>query len=159
QLVREQLQAGHALYTLDLEMLQALQPELIVTQTLCDVCAVAESEVLAAVRTLPGPPRVLNLEPMSLDEVFATLLQVGEAAGRPGGGAEVVAGLRDRVRQVAERTATIPPEQRPRVAFLEWLDPLFNGGHWNPALIELAGGVDVLGNAGQPSRTVPWSAL
>jgi iron complex transport system substrate-binding protein len=159
RLVREQLQTGRALYTLDLETLQALEPDLIVTQTLCEVCAVAESEVTAAVRALPGHPRVLNLEPMLLDEVFDTLLQVGRATGRAARAREVVASLKERVRQVAERTATIPRGDRPRVAFLEWLDPLFNGGHWNPALVELAGGVDVLGNAGQPSRTLPWEAL
>jgi iron complex transport system substrate-binding protein len=159
EMVREQLRTQKALYTLDMETLERLRPDLLVTQALCDVCAVAEAEVNAAACTLPGRPRVLNLEPMSLEDVFNTLLLVGEATGRAERAAEVVRGLRARVERVAERTAAIPREARPRVAFLEWLDPLFNGGHWNPTLVELAGGIDVLGNAGEPSRTTPWETL
>jgi iron complex transport system substrate-binding protein len=158
-LVRERLQSQRALYTLDLPVLRALQPDLLVTQALCDVCAVAQAEVTAAAGSLPGQPRVLNLEPMSLEAVFATLLEVGRAAGCEPRAHRVVAALQDRVRQVAERTGTIALPLRPRVAFLEWLDPLFVGGHWTPALVELAGGVDVLGKVGEPSRTTPWEAL
>jgi iron complex transport system substrate-binding protein len=159
EMVREQLRTQKALYTLDMEALERLRPDLLVTQALCDVCAVAEAEVNAAACTLPGQPRVLNLEPMSLEDVFDTLLLVGDATGRVEQAAEVVRGLRARVEQVAEGTAAIPTEARPRVAFLEWLDPLFSGGHWNPTLVELAGGIDVLGNPGEPSRTTPWEAL
>ncbi len=158
-LVRERLQTDRALYTLDLPVLEALRPDLLVTQALCDVCAVAEEEVNAAACTLPGRPRVLNLEPMSLEDVFETLRLVGGATGRLPRAEEAVRAFRERVRRVAERTERIPEAQRPRVAFLEWIDPLFNAGHWNPALIELAGGIDVLGNAGEPSRTTPWQAL
>lgn len=158
-LVRERLKTERALYTLDMPALEALRPDLLVTQALCDVCAVAEAEVTAAACSLPGGPRVINLEPMSLDQVFETLLLVGEATGQSAAAAVVVARLRERVRSVGERTASAPVERRPRVAFLEWLDPLFNGGHWNPALVQLAGGVDVLGSPGEPSRTTPWEAL
>ena len=158
-LVRERLATQRALYTLDLPVLEQLAPDLLVTQALCDVCAVAEAEVSEAARRLPGSPRVLNLEPMSLEDVFETLRLVGAATDRAAEAERVVTGLRARVAAVAARTATIPAAERPRVAFLEWLDPLFHGGHWNPALVELAGGVDVLGKAGQPSRTTPWEAL
>ncbi|HZP83896.1 MAG TPA: cobalamin-binding protein [Chthonomonadaceae bacterium] len=158
-LVRERLKTDRALYTLDMPTLERLRPDLLVTQALCDVCAVAEAEVNAAVCTLPGRPRVLNLEPMSLEDVFDTLHLVGRATGREAQAREVVAALRRRVQRVAERTAAIPPAERPRVAFLEWLDPPFNGGHWNPTLIELAGGVDVLGCLGRPSRTTPWQSV
>ena len=158
-LVREQLTAERALYHLDMDALMALAPDLIVTQALCDVCAVAEAEVLEAACRLPGSPPVVNLEPMTLAEVFEAIGAVGAAAGRTDHAATVVAGLRARVDAVAARTATIPESERPRVAFLEWIDPLFNGGHWNPELIALAGGVDVLGSPAAPSRTITWDAV
>jgi iron complex transport system substrate-binding protein len=158
-LVRERLKTQLALYTLDMPMLERLKPDLMVTQTLCDVCAVAEAEVREAACRLPGSPRVLNLEPMSLQEVFDTLLLVGRAAGTETVACQVVSALQQRVDQVAGRTASIPVEKRPGVAFLEWIDPPFNGGHWNPSLIEIAGGVDLLGNAGRPSRTTDWQAV
>ncbi len=158
-LVREQLRSQQALYSLDMATLERLEPDLLVTQALCDVCAVAEAEVSAAACALPGQPRVINLEPMSLEDVFDTLLLVGEAAGCADCAREVVERLEARVATVRERTEAIPREARPRVAFLEWLDPLFNGGHWNPALVELAGGIDVLGNADQPSRTLAWDEV
>lgn len=158
-LVRERLAADRALYSLDLPMLEELRPDLIVTQALCDVCAVAEAEVRAAACALPGRPRVLNLEPQSLEDVLQTMGEVGRVTGRENRAYDAVSELRRRINGVAARTARIPVEHRPRVAFLEWLDPLFNAGHWNPTLIELAGGVDVLGNRGTPSRTMPWEAL
>jgi iron complex transport system substrate-binding protein len=158
-LVRERLQTQRALYTLDMPVLERLQPDLLVTQALCDVCAVAEAEVNAAACQLPGHPRVLNLEPMSLTDVFATLEMVGQATGREAEAQQVVAGLQQRVQQVEARTRAIPVAERPRVAFLEWIDPPFNGGHWNPTLIELAGGVDVLGMPERPSRTTSWNTV
>ena len=158
-LVREQLTSERALYHLDLETLGALAPDLIVTQALCAVCAVAEAEVLDAACRLPGNPPVVNLEPMTLAEVLAAIQAVGDAAGCADRAAAVVGGLRARVDAVAARTAAIPVSDRPRVAFLEWIDPLFNGGHWNPELIALAGGVDVLGSPAAPSRAITWEAL
>ena len=158
-LVRERLQTQAALYTLDMPTLERLRPDLLVTQALCDVCAVAEAEVTEAACRLPGRPQVLNLEPMSLEDVFTTLIMVGEATGTKEKAQEVVSNLRQRVQGVEARTQAIPQQARPRVAFLEWIDPIFNGGHWNPTLIAMAGGVDVLGNAGQPSRTMSWQQV
>lgn len=158
-LVRERLETSLALYSLDMPILEALRPDLLVTQALCDVCAVAEAEVSAAACTLPGQPKVLNLEPMSLKDVFATLSLVGKATDREARAVEVVEALRRRVHAVEARTRQIPVSERPRVAFVEWIDPIFNGGHWNPTLIEMAGGIDVLGSIGQPSRTTPWESV
>jgi iron complex transport system substrate-binding protein len=158
-LVRERLKTKLALYTLDMPALRELRPDLLVTQALCDVCAVAEEEVQAAACTLPGQPRVVNLEPSSLEDVFGTLIKVGDITGRRDEAESVVASLRARVDAVIRRSAQIPTELRPRVTFLEWIDPLFNGGHWNPTLIEYAGGVDVLGESGRPSRTTPPETL
>ncbi|QUW04373.1 cobalamin-binding protein [Chloracidobacterium validum] len=157
RLVRERLQSARALYTLDLPTLEALRPDVIVTQALCDVCAVAEEEVKAAACVLPGTPRVVNLEPQSLAEVFASLHQVAEAVGCQSVASQVVARLEARVAAVAERAAGVP--YRPRVALLEWLHPPFSCGHWSPELVALAGGEEVLGRAGVPSRTLSWEEV
>lgn len=158
-LVRQRLETSLALYSLDMPTLERLQPDLMVTQALCDVCAVAEAEVKAAACQLPGMPRILNLEPSSLEDVFETLRLVGVATGAEATAIRVVDDLQGRVQQVKARTATIPMASRPRVAFLEWIDPLFNGGHWIPALVEASGGRDVLGRSGLPSRTTSWQEL
>lgn len=158
-LVRERLKTQIALYSLDMPTLERLAPDLLVTQALCDVCAVAEAEVSEAACRLPGHPQVLNLEPISLEDVFTTLLMVGDATGKRDKAQAVVDGLCERVRAVEEVTRTIPQQDRPRVAFIEWIDPIFSGGHWNPTLVGLAGGINVLGHAGQPSRTTPWQQV
>lgn len=152
--VRERLQSETALYALDLPVLRSLRPDLIVTQALCDVCAVAESEVQAAARSLPSQPRVINLEPTCLADVFECIRQVGRAAGRERQAAVYIDGLQRRVDAVAERTRAI--RHRPSVMLLEWIDPPFSAGHWSPELIALAGGREVIGVAGQRSVTTPW---
>ncbi len=157
RLVRQRLRTNGALYTLDLPTLEALRPDLIVTQALCDVCAVAEEEVRAAACTLPGRPRVIKLEPHTLSEVNTSLRQVASAVGLERSAEEVIAGLNSRIEAVVERTAGVP--RRWRVAFLEWLDPPFAGGHWNPELVRLAGGIEGLGQEGQPSRTLRWTEV
>ncbi|MGL4461777.1 MAG: cobalamin-binding protein [Planctomycetia bacterium] len=156
-LVRERLNTRKALYILDVALLERLKPDLIVTQGLCDVCAVAEEEVTAAVGALSGAPRVVDLEPMRLDEVFDSLRIVGAAAGvRPA--AEVaVAGLTARVADVARRTAEL--DHRPGLVFLEWIDPLFGAGHWMPELVRLAGGREEVGKEGRPSRRISWDEV
>lgn len=156
-MVRERLRTQRALYTLDLPVLEQLRPDLIVTQALCDVCAVAEEEVKQAACTLPGQPRVVNLEPMRLEEVFASLRQVAEAAGVPDRAEVVANALRRRVQAVAERSARL--DRRRRVVLLEWIDPPFCCGHWTPELIRLAGGIELIGQEGQPSRTISWEAV
>jgi iron complex transport system substrate-binding protein len=156
-LVRERLQTEKALYTLELPTLERLRPDLIVTQALCDVCAVAEAEVQAAACRLPGLPRVLNLEPMSLEDVFTTLYLVAEATGIESEAERIIAGLRERVRIVTERSQHVA--NRPRVTLLEWIDPPFSCGHWNPELVTMAGGIEGIGKAGVPSRTVHWEEV
>ncbi len=154
RLVRERLQTTGALYTLDLATLERLRPDLIVTQALCDVCAVAEDEVREAACMLPGHPRVVNLEPTTLSEVFDAIRLVGDAAGDRRRADDVVERLRARVDAVAERTARV--EHKPRTVLLEWTDPPFSCGHWNPELVRLAGGVELLGREGERSRTLAW---
>ena len=157
ELVRERLRSRRALYELDLPLLERLAPDLIVTQALCDVCAVAEAEVAAAACRLPGTPRVINLEPASLDEVLASHRTVAEAAGVPEAGRAAVARLRERIDAVAVRSAGVATP--PRVMLLEWIDPPFTAGHWSPEIVRLAGGEEVLGRAGEKSRSISWEEI
>ncbi len=156
-LVRERLKTQRALYTLDMPVLERLRPELIVTQALCDVCAVAEAEVKAAACRLPGGPKVINLEPTRLDEVFKCMRLVGAAAGVSRRANEVIAALRVRVAAVVNRARHI--EHRPRVVLLEWIDPPFSCGHWSPELVRMAGGVEMIGREGQRSRQIAWDEV
>jgi iron complex transport system substrate-binding protein len=157
RLVRERLGKQNALYTLNVEVLEQLKPDIIVTQALCDVCAVAEDEVRGAACKLPNLPPVVNLEPETLGEVLACFRQVGEAVGEPARAERAIAALQARVDAVVERNKGA--RSRPRVALLEWLDPPFSTGHWNPELVRLAGGVDGLGKEGAKSRTLKWSEV
>lgn len=156
-LVRERLNTKLALYSLDMDVLHRLMPDLLVTQALCDVCAVAEAEVMHAACMLPGHPKVLNLEPMSLEEVFDTISVVGKATGLESKALGVVGELRQRTNRIKCVTDKLLRSERPRVAFIEWIDPLFNAGHWTPSLVEMAGGIDILGTPGAPSRRISWN--
>jgi iron complex transport system substrate-binding protein len=159
RLVRERLgaQSGGALYSLDMDALARLRPDLIVTQALCDVCAVAEDEVRNAACLLPSEPRVINLEPETLDEVLECIRDVAAATGVERRTVEVIASLRARVDAVVSRGRAV--SERPRVALLEWLDPPFSTGHWNPELVRLAGGEDGLGRVGEKSVTLRWEQV
>lgn len=156
-MVRERLQTQRALYTLDLPTLERLRPDLIVTQALCDVCAVAEAEVTAAACALPGQPQVVNLEPSQLHDVFDCLRLVGQAANVAERAESVIERLTQRVETVRRRSAAI--SMRPRTVLLEWIDPPFCSGHWTPELVRLAGGSECLGREGQPSRTLRWQEV
>lgn len=155
RLVSEQLKTTKALYQLELPLLKELRPDVIVTQSLCDVCAVSPNDVQSALAQLPGPPRVVNLEPQSLDGLFEAIRQVAAAVGVSADG--IIRRLQERVEAVAARSANVTV--RPRVALLEWLDPPFSSGHWNPELVRIAGGIEGLGKIGQPSRRVRWEEV
>ena len=152
--VSETLARTGTLNTMDEPLLRRLQPDLILTQRLCDVCAVGYDSVAAFAATLPGPPHVVNLEPASLADIFADIGKVADAAGVPERARAVVAALEARVASVRRAVATAA--WRPRCLMLEWVDPPFAGGHWNPELVEIAGGVDPLGRKGQPAHRVGW---
>jgi iron complex transport system substrate-binding protein len=156
-LVRERLKTAKALYSLDMPVLEQLKPDLLVTQALCDVCAVAEAEVTAAACSLPGRPRVVNLEPMRLSEVFDCLRLVGDAAGVADRAEQVIAGLQARVDAVAERSRSIA--NPPAGVLLEWIDPPFGCGHWSPELVRMAGGIEAVGREGLASQTTAWERI
>jgi len=154
--VRARVHEGSSLYGLDDAKLAALDPDLIVTQELCAVCAVSYEIVDRAAKRLRGDPRVVSLEPSSLEDVFATIAFLGELVEANDGAAALLAGLHARVRSLHEsRTGAA----RPRVLVLEWTDPPMSGGHWTPGLVELAGGEPVLGNAGVNSRVLGWDEI
>lgn len=148
---------AHSLYTIDHNLLARLAPDLIVTQALCEVCAVDYNEVLDAVKALPRRPALINLEPTSLDDVLNDITRVGAATGQPEAAEKLLANLRERIERVRQRVSQAT--SRPRVGFLEWIDPFFCGGHWNPELVEMAGGEDALGRRGQDSVRVEWEAI
>ncbi len=156
-LVRERLKSQAALYSLDMPVLERLRPDLIVTQALCDVCAVAASEVQAAACTLPGHPQIINLEPMCLADVMECIRQVGIAAKCAGAADTYIAHLKDRADTVARRSERIAV--KPSVMLLEWIDPPFSAGHWSPELVAIAGGREAIGVAGQRSVTTAWETI
>ena len=154
--VRASLHQGSSLYTLDSELLEKLAPDLIITQELCEVCAVSYRIVARAAKRLMGDPRLISLEPSSLEDVFANIQTVAELAGVPERAPDVIEPLRARISALRERTAGL---NRPRTLVLEWTDPPMSGGHWIPELVEIAGGEPVLGNPGVNSRVISWNAI
>jgi iron complex transport system substrate-binding protein len=154
--VREVTARGESLYGLDEERLADLEPDLIVTQALCAVCAVSFDDVRAIAERIPSRPEVISLDPTTLAEVLDDLSVIAAAAGQPALGPGLEARLRARVEAVEE---AVSARDRPRVAALEWLDPVYIGGHWVPQMLAAAGGADVLGEAGRKSRVVGWDEL
>ena len=151
--VRAEVGAGRHLYELDETTLSELDVDLICTQAVCDVCAVSYDDVRAVAARLPTHPEVISLDPERLAEVISDVTRLGEAAGATERAATLRAQLEARLDRVREAVAGAA---RPRVLALEWLDPVFIGGHWVPEMIEIAGGEDALGAAGAKSRTASW---
>jgi iron complex transport system substrate-binding protein len=147
---------GRALYSLDEELLASLRPDLIVTQSLCEVCAVSYEDVVAVAARLPSRPRVLQQDPSALGDMLADVIALGEAAGAERQAHELRGELEGRLAAVR---AVVPERGRPRVVALEWLDPPYVGGHWVPEMISAAGGEDVAGPPGLRSPEVGWGEL
>lgn len=158
-LVTEQLKSDQALYDLNIDVLTSVRPDLIVTQALCDVCAVSGNDVARAVGSLPNNPDVINLEPNCLTDVLDTVELLAEAADCLKQGQIYLRELRYRISQVNNKSSVINLSDKPRVALLDWLDPIFDGGHWSPEIIELAGGIACFGNKKEPSQRRSWNDL
>jgi iron complex transport system substrate-binding protein len=154
--VRKRTERGESIYELDEALLLELRPDLIVTQALCPVCAVSYEDVASLAKELPSHPRVIALDPHTLGETLGDVRTLAEATGRRDEGVALVARSARRIDRVRLAVRDAP---RPRVAALEWFDPIFVAGHWTPQLIELAGGEDVLGFPGEPSVTSSWEQL
>lgn len=155
QFVRQELAAGQGLYALNLELLEALQADVIVTQTLCDVCAVSSGDVYTAVASLPGDCTLVELAPSNLEDVYGDIIRVGDAVFAAKAARSLVAQLRARADTVA-REHILHGE---KVLFLEWLDPPFSGGHWIPDLISILGGTSCLVASGERSGTLSWEKI
>ena len=154
--VRELTQQGRSIYGLDEPGLRALRPDLIVTQALCSVCAVSVDDVRAIAERMDPVPAIVSLDPHTLGEVLGDVRTLAQATGTKDAGVDLVQDAAARIDRVRVAVKDAP---RRRVAMLEWLDPVFVGGHWVPQLIEYAGGVDLLGLSGEPSETRSWEQV
>ncbi len=148
---------GGDIYEIDTKLLDELKPDLILTQELCAVCAVSYSKVKEAARVLDSDTKIVSLEPNNLEEILDNIRLVGIMTGKVSRAEELVSQLSRRIERVRERTRTV--EQRPRVFFMEWLQPPWAGGHWIPQMVDYAGGVEGLGILGKPSRKIEWDAV
>jgi iron complex transport system substrate-binding protein len=154
--VRETLKTGGGLYRIDEAMLRQIAPDLIITQDLCEVCAVTPRDIQHAIGGMERPPHILSLNPTRLEDVFRDIITIGTATGREPQALGWVARLRDRVDAVRNAVDHAVPRS---VACLEWLDPLYSAGHWVPEIVGLAGGRDLLAPVGSKSAVVSWEAV
>jgi iron complex transport system substrate-binding protein len=154
--VREHTERGEAIYELDAERLRELEPDLIVTQALCPVCAVSVDDVRAVAGAIPSRPHVVALDPHTLGESFGDVRTVAQLTRSRDAALDLIA--RQRARIDAVKIAVRRAERVP-VAAIEWLDPVFVAGHWTPQMIDLAGGIDVLGFPGEPSEQSTWETV
>jgi iron complex transport system substrate-binding protein len=145
-----------SVYEVDSRALARLSPDLVLTQAVCEVCAVPTGSVEAALASLSPRPRLLSLDAHTLEEILRTIEEVAAAAGVPARGRALVSRLRSRLHRVRARVASLP---RPRVLALEWVAPPFAPGHWIPEIIEMAGGENLVGGAGRPSQRIDWEEL
>jgi len=154
--VRERTENGEAIYDLDEDVLAGLAPDLIVTQALCPVCAVSYDDVVAIARRLDPAPKVVSLDPRTYGETLGDVRTLAQETGVKDAAVDLVQSTTKRVDRVR---LAVRGAERPRVAALEWLDPVFIAGHWTPQLIDLAGGEDVLGFAGERSEQLDWDTV
>lgn len=156
RLVRATMDSGEPIYRLDADLIREIDPDLVLAQDLCRVCAVPSGHVEEALDRIGRRARVLSLDPSGLDDVIGCVREVAEAAGVPDRGRSVADDLRARLAFIRSESSALA---RVRTLTLEWSEPPFVGGHWVPEMVEVAGGSDVLGAARQKSRTVDWSLI
>src|SRR3981081_2271249 len=154
--IRELVHQGSSIYALDAQLLEALHPDLTLTQELCEVCAVSYPIVERATRRLGSSPQLVSLEPESLEDVFQNILFVGRLVGRPDAAEDICNALRRRVATVERRVAGRPTRS---VVCLEWVDPPFNCGHWTPELVSMAGGHARAGGGGARGGPGRWEGV
>ncbi len=154
ELVRQQLSDRQPLYSLDVDLLAELKPDLIITQNLCSVCAVSATDLNRVTQQLSGSPRILTLEPTTLAGVLQSIRAVAVATDTQNIAEIEIGYLQKRINAVVDQVSK--NSIRPTSVFLEWFDPPFSAGHWIPELIDLAGAQELIGQAGEPSRTIAW---
>jgi len=154
--VRASVAGEGTIYELDTDLLQTLEPDLIVTQELCPVCAVTYDEVVKEAERIVSCPKVIALDPKTIGETMGDIRTVAAATGARDAALDLVARQRARIDRVR---IAVKDAERPTVAAIEWFDPVFTAGHWTPQLIDLAGGIDVLGFAGEHSEQTTWEMV
>lgn len=157
--IRETLKKGEGTYRFKPGAMEQAKPDVVLTQGLCDVCAVPHSFVVKEISRLKLDPILISLDPQDLSGIITDIRRVGEATGRIDEAGTLCDQLEERIGEVAGRTREIDPASRPKVAVIEWTDPIFAAGHWVPEMVELAGGVDCLAPAGEPSKVVEWETV
>jgi len=157
QQVNQLVASGQRLYRLNDSLLRQAQPDLILSQNLCHVCAVTPDQLHDAISPMPRQPSVLTLNPRTIEDVINDVIRIGDAANRSAEGHRLAADLRNRLDAVQARVRGI--SYRPRVVCIEWLSPLYIAGHWVPEMVQLAGGQDVLSKPGSPSRIATWDEI
>ncbi len=153
RLVRDHMDRREPIYELNKELIQKIQPDLILAQDLCRVCAVPSDQVEDALQELGCASQVLSLDPSTIEDILDDIVRVGDATGTGEHARELVAGLRERVERVRRRARGLPSIS---TLCIEWSDPPFVGGHWIPGMVRIAGGTNLLNDAKQPSRTIGW---
>ena len=154
---REVEKRGGDIYKIDEKLLEELKPDLILTQELCAVCAVSYTKVKEAARVLDADTKIVSLEPNNLEEIIDNIRLVGKITGKASQAEELASRLSQRIDKVKEKTKRV--QHRPRVFFMEWLEPPWAGGHWIPQMAEYAGGLEGLGNPGRPSQKISWNSV
>ena len=157
RIVTDMMMRGENIYEVDADILAAARPDLVITQQLCEVCAVSFEDVQHAVSALNPVPTILSLDPHRIDDVLNDITRVGESAGVKDAAAGVVAGLRARIESATKTVASVT--MPPTVACIEWMDPVIAAGHWVPEMVEIAGGIDALVRPGSPSIRIDFSQL
>jgi len=155
--VSERLRQGLSLYEVDEGRMRAIDPDLILTQDLCQVCAPSGNEVSRLLNALPGKPQVLYLTPKSIEQIFDNVRELAEATGRVEKAEQLLAASRAKLDAIAATARRLA--HRPRVFCMEWIDPVYCSGHWVPEMVEIAGGTDELGRMGSDSVRIPWDAV
>jgi iron complex transport system substrate-binding protein len=154
--VAERLREGKSLYQIDERLMASLDPDLILTQSLCQVCAPSGNEVSQVLKTLPREPEILWMTPRSISEIFQNLHDLGAAVGQKERAEEIISNCRERLENLRAQTSSM---ERPRVLCMEWLDPVYACGHWVPEMVKIAGGADEVGADGGESVRIDWQAL
>jgi iron complex transport system substrate-binding protein len=155
--VAELLRANRSLYILDEQKLTQANPDVILTQALCDVCALDYNDVVRAARCLEKSPEIISLDPSCLTDMLEDISRIGAATQTLWKAQSLVQSLKQRIAAVRNHAAQMTA--RRRVVCLEWFEPLYTAGHWVPEMVELAGGADVLGKPGQPSTKIDWQSV
>jgi len=151
------VKANQSIYNIDINLFQEANPDLILTQGLCDVCALDYNQVVEAAQSLAQQPKIVSLNPVTLTDVLRDISHVGQNTGKSKEAKLFVAGLSRRIEGVRQQAAS--SDLRPRVACLEWLDPIYSAGHWVPEMVDIAGGIDGLAKVGQVSKKITWNMI